>query len=243
MSGDYAERCEYPLFLNLQGVAVLVVGGGRVGARKVEGLLGAGADVTVVSPEVVPELERRVREGACRWEARRYRAGEARNYRLVFAASGDPSVNERVAAEARAAGSWVNVADRPELGNVAVPSSFRRGRLTVAVSTAGGSPWLARAFRLLLEQVVDPAYGPFVEQMVEARRRLRSAGIPAGERRQAFADIWGSAALERWRQGDAEGARAAVEAILQKWEAGDSGDASGRHAEKQAGHDPNPVGD
>ncbi|MBX6395003.1 MAG: bifunctional precorrin-2 dehydrogenase/sirohydrochlorin ferrochelatase [Alicyclobacillaceae bacterium] len=238
-----AEGRLYPLFLDLHGVPVLVVGGGRVGARKVEGLLAAGAQVTVVSPRLVPALERRVQEGACRWEARPYRRGEARGYRLVFAATGNPAVNERVAADARAAGCFVNVADCPELGNVAVPSSFRRGRLTVAFSTQGGSPWLARAFRLLFEEVIDPAYGPFVDQMVEARERLRRNGVPIEERRRAFEEIWRSAAIERWRAGDEAAARAIVEEILVKWGATDHAAVADRNAKECFGGDADPVGD
>ncbi|WP_157935377.1 precorrin-2 dehydrogenase/sirohydrochlorin ferrochelatase family protein [Kyrpidia spormannii] len=243
MTGEKELRCDYLLALDLRGLPVLVVGGGAVGARKTEGLIQCGARVTVVSPKLAPQLERRVREGAVRWEPREYHVGEAGAYRLVFAAAGNPEVNRRVAEDARASGVWINVADRPELGNLRVPASFRRGPLTVAVSTAGGSPWLAQAFRKLLEEVIDPAYGPFVEQMVEARQRLRAAGVGVSERREAFAEIWRSQALDRWRSGDAPGAKAVVEAILGRWGAGDHGDSADRLAKKRSGHDPDPLGD
>lgn len=233
----------YPIFLDLKGIPVLVVGGGRVGARKAATLWRCGAQVTVVSPTLHPSLRDWAGSGKIRWEARVYRAGEAAAYRLVFAATGDPGINEQVALDTREAGGWVNVADRPELGNFAVPASFERGPLTVAVSTEGGSPWLARRFRLLLEQVIDPAYEPFVEQMVEARRRLRSAGVPEEIRKRAFEELWQSELLDRWRAGDREGAEELMGKILGKWEAAGGANLESGDENESPGGDPDPVGD
>lgn len=147
----------YPVFLDVSGLPCLVVGGGPVASRKVSGLVGAGAAVRVVSPDAAPELAALAGAGRVTWERRRYAPGDARGHALVFACTGVPEVDAAVAAEARGLGLWVDVAGAPELGNMILPAVHRAGSLTLAISTGGMSPSLARALRDRLAAVLETA--------------------------------------------------------------------------------------
>ena len=124
------EAPQYPVSLVLEGRPVLVVGGGRVAARKVDGLLACGAQVHVVAPRVADELKQR---HGVTVEERPYRDGDVAGYRLVVSATDDAAVNRAVHDEAEAAGVWVNSADDPANCTFTLPSVLRRGPITVAV--------------------------------------------------------------------------------------------------------------
>jgi cobalt-precorrin 5A hydrolase/precorrin-3B C17-methyltransferase len=136
----------YPIFLTLRGAHVVVVGGGKVGQRKIAGLLAAEASIRVISPKVTPELEAWIRAGRVEWIARGYQYGDLAGARLVCAATDDRRVNARVAEDAAALGLLCNVADAPAEGNFHVPAVHREQGCVVAVGTGGADP--ARAKRL-----------------------------------------------------------------------------------------------
>jgi precorrin-2 dehydrogenase / sirohydrochlorin ferrochelatase len=142
-----------------------------VAMRKVRTLLQAGADVVVVSPGVLPELQ------SLDVEVRRrpYEYGDLEGSDLAFAATDSREVNAAVAGEAKEIGVLSNVADRPSEGDFAVPSTLRRGGLQVAVSTGGASPTLARRIRNELEEVFGPEWTGVVEELEAVRR---SGGVP-----------------------------------------------------------------
>jgi siroheme synthase-like protein len=133
----------YPVFLDLAGVPVLLVGGGPVALRKAIGLAEAGANITVVAPAVVDGLA----EIATRVEQRPYAAGDVVGYQLVMTATDDSAVNAAVAADATEHRIWVNSADDPDNCTFILPAVARRGPITVAVSTGGASPSLAGRLR------------------------------------------------------------------------------------------------
>ena len=146
----------YPVYLDLSGVPVLVVGAGPVGARKVEGLASAGAFVRVVAPDVSPSLKR---ELVAELRERPFETGDLDGVRLVVTATGDRDVDAAVAAAATVAGLWVNAADQPADCTFILPAVARNGPLAIAVSTGGASPALARRLRdhvgaLLTNEVV-----------------------------------------------------------------------------------------
>lgn len=182
----------YPVFLDLAGVRVLVVGGGRVALRKAGGLAEAGAAVTVVAPEVVAELAAL----AVEVERRAYAAGEAGGYQLVITATDDPSVNAQVAADATAARVWVNSADDPDNCSFILPAIARRGPVTVAVSTGGASPALAGHLRTQIEQdVLTPAVEGAARELASQRAEIHAAGgstedVPWAERVRAALDAF-----------------------------------------------------
>jgi siroheme synthase-like protein len=166
----------FPLFVELEGRPCVVLGGGAVAERKVAALLDAGAVVTVVSPVLSPALGALVSSGRIAHVARRYADGDLADAVLAFAATDDGKVNDEIAREGRARGVWVNAADDPAHCDAILPAVFHRGAITVAVSTGGASPALARAVRERLEDALPEAYGPLAEVAATARRELRAAG-------------------------------------------------------------------
>ncbi len=144
----------------------MVVGGGEVASRKVRKLLHAGAEVVVISPEVSPELA----ASEVEFHHRPYQDGDLEGARLAFTATNSREVNAAVAREAGERGVPINVADRPSGGDFALPSTLRRGRLQVAVSTGGASPTLAKRIRGELEWAFGPEWAGIVERFDAARR-------------------------------------------------------------------------
>jgi len=175
----------YPVALTLSGRPCLVVGGGAVAARKVDALVEAGARVTVVSPWLCTALLALAADGHFRWWPREYAAGDAEGYFLAIVATDDRSVNAGVAREARAQGVLVNCADDPAHCDFVLPAVVRRGPLTVAVSTGGASPFMARLVREEIEALLPEDYAALVQVVAEARRTLRDRGL--------------SVDAERWR--------------------------------------------
>ena len=174
----------YPAFLSMRGRSSVVIGGGSVAERKVGGLLRAGARVTVVSPKVTPALEERARSGAIRWIRRGYRPGDLKDIWLAIAATNDETVNAAIFREAEERNTLLNVADNPKLCTFIAPAVLEREGLTIAVSTGGESPALARKVREELEQLFPPEYGALLEAAAEVREALRNEG------KRAPSDIW-----------------------------------------------------
>lgn len=168
--------------LVVAGAPALVVGGGHIGLRKVAGLLGSGAMVTIVAPVVEfdgPALDHvhgLVRNGNVQWRRRRYRRGEAADYRLVISATGVREVDEQVHRDAVAAGIPVNVADVPELCTFTLPAIVRRGDVQVAVSSNGRSPALASWIRDQLADSMPSALADALELVAEVRAELKARG-------------------------------------------------------------------
>jgi precorrin-2 dehydrogenase/sirohydrochlorin ferrochelatase len=161
--------------LRLSGRRVLVVGGGAVAARKAQGLLAADADVTVVAPNLSPEMD--ALRPAVAVEQRAYRAGEAAEFRLVVTATDDAAVQQRVYDDAEAAGVWVNAADDPERCSFTLPAIVRNGPVVVAVSTQGASPALASGLRDRIAAALPPDVDAVAAELSRRRRDLRDRGI------------------------------------------------------------------
>jgi precorrin-2 dehydrogenase/sirohydrochlorin ferrochelatase len=168
----------YPVDLVLAGRRCLVVGGGRVAARKVDALVAAGAVVDVVAPDVCPEIETLAAAGRLTVQRRPYRPADLAAARLVVSATGVPEVAEAVFADAEAAGVWVNTADDPARCSVMLPAVLRRGELTVAVSTGGRSPAVSSWVRDRLGAELGPEYEALLDVVAEVRRRILDAGLP-----------------------------------------------------------------
>jgi precorrin-2 dehydrogenase/sirohydrochlorin ferrochelatase len=167
----------YPLFALIEDRACLVVGGGAVGERKVRDLLVAGARVTVVSRELTPGLAEMAAQGRLIFIQGDFTPQHLDGMMLVVGATDDLEVNREVSTAAQARGLLVNIVDAPDLCTFIVPAQVRRGPLTIAVSTGGASPALARKVREDLEQHFGLEYGRYlrvlqaVRDQVLARRR------------------------------------------------------------------------
>ena len=172
----------FPAFVNLRGQPVLVVGGGEIAARKTELALSAGAQVTVVSPEICPTLRRLAvtRVNAC------YRREQLLGVRLCFACTNDETVNRQVYRDCEHSGVLVNVVDAPHLCRFITPSIVDREPLQIAIASGGSSPVLVRLLREKLEAELSPELGElaaFAGRMRETvKRRLSSLS----ERRQLW---------------------------------------------------------
>ncbi len=134
--------------------------------RKARKLLQARAEVVVISPDIKPELE----SVAVEVHHRPYRSGDLEGAYLAFTATDIREVNAAVTREAGERGVPINVADAPSEGDFALPSTLRRGKLQVAVSTGGASPTLARSIRSRLEDIFGPEWAGVVEELEKARR-------------------------------------------------------------------------
>jgi siroheme synthase-like protein len=164
---------DYPVYLDLRDVPVLVVGAGPVAARKVAGLVAAGARVTVVAPEVSAALDRsRVAEV----RERPFEPTDVEGMRLVLTATGVREVDAAVAAAATAAGVWVNAADQPEDCSFILPAIARNGPLAIAVSTGGASPALARRLRDRAAELLTDDVVALALELQRRRAAVRSAG-------------------------------------------------------------------
>jgi precorrin-2 dehydrogenase/sirohydrochlorin ferrochelatase len=205
----------YPMLVDLTGKRCLVVGGGGVAERKVTLLIECGADVEVVSPATTSRLAVLAAAGAVRVRRRRVRASDLAGAFLVVVATDDRGVNRQVAERVRGVGGLVNVADDPEACTFLVPSVLRRGDLTIAISTGGGSPALAKKLRQRLEQTVGPEYEAYLSALRLLRERARQA-IPNPEARQAvFRRAVESDLFERAARGDADAVAACIQELLQ----------------------------
>lgn len=204
----------YPLFLSLAGRTAVVVGGGAVAARRVRLLIECGAQVRVISPSFSPEFDPLKGRPDLTIIQRPYRADDLEGAMLALASTDDAVVNQRVAQDARLRGVLVNVADQPALCDFIVPSLVRRGDLTVAISTGGASPALAKRLREELEETIGPEYEEFLKLLKETRRRVQEEEGDPERRRAVFERLVASDLLERLRRGDRAGAVAKLEALL-----------------------------
>ncbi|TAN43078.1 MAG: bifunctional precorrin-2 dehydrogenase/sirohydrochlorin ferrochelatase [Nitrospirae bacterium] len=172
----------YPAFINLKGKECVVVGGGRVAERKIAQLIKAGGLVKVISPAITEGLKKQKTKRKIVHIERKYRKGDLKGAFLVVAATSDGKINQAVSQDAE---SLVNVVDQPALANFIVPSLISRGPLTIAVSTAGASPALARAIREELESSYPADVGQFL-RFIKKMREAALKDIPDKVLREAF---------------------------------------------------------
>jgi precorrin-2 dehydrogenase/sirohydrochlorin ferrochelatase len=167
----------YPIFLEMKGRRCVVIGGGTVAERKVEGLLAAAASVTIISPAITEELRRLFTQGAIRHLAREHRSGDLTGYEMAFVAMDDPELNAAACREARSRYVLVNSADDPAQCDFILPAVIRRGDLVVAVSTGGVSPAVTRVIREEINEYFTTDYASFVRIAGEVRRELREKSV------------------------------------------------------------------
>lgn len=177
------------MFASLEGRVCLVVGGGSVAERKVRGLLRRGASIRVAAASLTPRLKGWIEDARIHYEGEEYQENLLEKADLVFAATNDPILNRQVAEHARQRGLWCNMATNPELGSFIVPSVIERGPISIAVSTTGLSPALARLIRERLEREFGPEWVQFAEFMGKLRKLIRSKGLETRENQRLFRDL------------------------------------------------------
>jgi precorrin-2 dehydrogenase / sirohydrochlorin ferrochelatase len=157
--------------LRLEGKKVVVIGGGRVAERKVTGLLGTGSLITVISPQATDKLKGLAGSGLIEWLERPFSKEDIEGAFLIFAATNDNVINQSIKMAASEQ-QLVTIADDPEGSDFHVPSHIQRGRLSIAVSTGGASPTLARKIREQLEHQFDDQFEEYLEFLFSARQRI-----------------------------------------------------------------------
>ena len=168
----------YPVFLKLHGRRVLLVGGGTVAAAKLEGLLAAGAHVTVVAPDVSPACER----PSVTLHRRPFEPADLDGAWWVVAAA-PADVNRQVQAAAESRQLFVNAVDDPAHATAYLGSIVRREDVTVAISTGGRAPALAALLREALEAWLPQDLDRWMAAADEARRQWKESGVPMERRR------------------------------------------------------------
>jgi len=164
----------YPAFLNLRHKRCYIVGGGKIGERKAIKLLEAGAILTIISPDLTPRLESLKRQKKLTHIKRRYKKGDISDAFLVIVATQDKSLNREISFHAP---GLVNVVDVPELCNFIVPSIVKRRDLTIAISTSGVSPSLAKSIRQEIERIYTIDFGRYLAFLKGFRNRVFSLSL------------------------------------------------------------------
>ncbi len=167
----------YPVFLDVTDRPCLVIGGGEVALQKVRGLIAADAAITIVSPGLHPDLVDLAAQGRINHLPRSYVSGDSQGFDIVMIATDDRSANAAIREESRGLGAWVNAADDPANCDFILPSVVRRGLMTIAISTGGASPAMARRVREELDAYFTEDFEPLAELLAEVRNDLKRRGL------------------------------------------------------------------
>jgi siroheme synthase-like protein len=171
----------YPVNLVVAGRRCVVVGAGRIAARKIDALLAAGAVVEVVAPHADDEIVAWAAAGRLTLTTRAFTAADLDGAWLATTATGDPAVDRAVFTAGEARGVWVNSADDPDNCSFTLMSVVRRGDLVVTIGTGGRSPALATWLRRRFEAELGPEYAVLLDLLSEAREGLRASGRSSEE--------------------------------------------------------------
>lgn len=204
----------FPLFLDLRGRRVLVVGGGGIAARKITALREAGAAVVVGAPVLELGLAALVHEGAIRHLHGHFNPSWLDDAWLVVAATDDTAVNRAVADAAASRRIWANIVDDAELTTAQLPARVQRGPLQVAISSGGSAPMLARHLREWLELQLDDSWGALATLFSGMRQQIRTRLPDLPARRRFFERVLAGAVQSLLRQGNHDAARARIEAAF-----------------------------
>lgn len=204
----------YPLFADLSGRQVLVVGGGVVGERKVAALLEAGAQVTVGAPDLTPALHGWVSDGRVRWLHGRFEDDWIDQAWLVIAATSDGELHRHIAALAEARRIFINVVDDAGQSSFHVPAVIDRAPVTIAISSGGHAPMLARLLRERLEVLIDPVIGSVATLLAQMRQRIRARLPDIALRRRFYERLLNGPVQSLLRRGQWALAEASTERLL-----------------------------
>jgi siroheme synthase-like protein len=205
----------YPIYLNLADRRVVVIGGGEVAERKIESLLGTGASIRVVSPEVTARILVLATERRIDLHRRPYESGDCLDAVLVLSASDDPAVSRAVFDDARKCGALVNTADQPRLCDFIMPAVVRRGNVAIAISTSGTSPGLAARLRQKIGRLIGPEYGRLAQLLSEARPQIRQRVSQEADRKALQYRILDSDIMRYLKENDIAGARRRLQEIIE----------------------------
>ena len=205
----------YPVNLNIRDRCCLVVGAGPVGTRKTGVLLSCGADVTVVSLEVSNPVSRLAAEKRIVLKRRPYQSSDIDTAFLIFAATENAELNQRVCEDARRQGKLCNIADHPELCDFTLPAVIERGDLMITVSTSGKSPAYARWVRQQLEAQFGPEHAELLQLLGGIRKKLRQQTGDTEAQRRIFEHLMDHGLLEYVKDNDRRHIDALLASVLE----------------------------
>jgi len=204
----------FPIFLNLRGRLCTIIGGGEVAARKAAALLREEACVRVVAPELSDEMKALLVSPHLTHVSRAYQEGDLEGSALAFAATNEADVNAAVYQEAESTGIPVNVADDPAHCTFFMPAAVHRDPITIAISTEGCSPALARHLRRKIEEAVPPAYAHLARLLGRLRPELMAAVAERGQRKERLERVVNSEVLSLLFSGRFEEAEQLARSLL-----------------------------
>jgi precorrin-2 dehydrogenase / sirohydrochlorin ferrochelatase len=176
---------EYPVMIKLKGKKITVIGGGTVAERKILSLLQAEGIVVVISPVVTEKIQTLAKTAQLTWVEKEFENSDVKSSFLVIAATNKREINQQVA-EAINEYQLVNIVDDPENSNFIVPSAYQQGKLTIAVSTSGSSPGLAKKIKNELAQQFDEIYAEYLEFLYNCRDEVKQRVEKPELRRQVL---------------------------------------------------------
>jgi uroporphyrin-III C-methyltransferase/precorrin-2 dehydrogenase/sirohydrochlorin ferrochelatase len=204
----------FPVFLSLEDKHCIIIGGGTIAERKADSLLSAKARVTIVSPQLTTHLAYLVKEGQLHYIARHYQEHDIKDAFLVVAATNQADINQIVAEYANTNNILVNVVDNVSLCNFIVPSVLDRSPVTVAVSTGGASPVLARQLRMKLESMIPSSCGELATITEEYREQVKQKFATVEERKVFWENVLKGTVAELVYAGQVQAARDLLDKLL-----------------------------
>ncbi|MBF0117306.1 MAG: bifunctional precorrin-2 dehydrogenase/sirohydrochlorin ferrochelatase [Desulfobacterales bacterium] len=192
----------YPINLDIKNKKCLVVGGGKIGTRKVLSLLESGGQVTVVSPEITDELKQLYIENKIEWLKRCYLSSDLDGIFLVIGASNHENLNKEISFAAKSKNILCNIVDKPDECNFILPAIVKRGDLVIAVSTSGKSPAFAKYLRRELEKQFDDSYNVFLNLMGEIRSKILNESNNSEHNKNIFENLIKEGLLELIKKRD-----------------------------------------
>ncbi len=215
MSQPQGAQKYYPVFLNMQGQLCVVIGGGEVAERKVQALLEAGAVVTLIAPECTDGLVAMTSDSSVTWHQRTYEPGDLEGAFIAIAATDDRAVNETVTKEATERNTPLNVVDVTDLCTFIAPSVIHRGPVTLAISTGGMGPALARKLRQELEGNDALAFADMAEIVADVRAELKARALTVDP--EGWQAALNTEVLELYQSGQQTQARERMIELLETW--------------------------
>ncbi len=207
----------YPLFVALDRMICLVVGGGEVAERKIKGLLRCGATVKIAALKLSAWLQSQCQAERIMLLGDTYEEAYLQGVDLVFAATSDPELNRKIARDAQLHKVWCNMATDPERGSFIVPALFQQGPLTIAIGTSGQSPALARQIRTRLEREFGPEWGCFLIFMGLLRKAIQSKGLGSSQNQSLLRSIAGLPIPEWLKQSRHDQIVQTLERLCEPW--------------------------
>lgn len=205
----------YPVYMNLRGKRVVVIGGGEVAERKIESLLGTGASIIAISPEITARLLVLATGRQIELHRRRYMTGDCRDAAFVFSATDDNELNRAIFEEAHKEGALINTADEPVLCDFIMPAVVRRGDIAIAISTGGASPGLAARLRARIARLIGPEYAALAKLLSEARPDIRRRLPDQNDRKALQYRIIDSDIMKYLKRDDIQGAQRRLREIIE----------------------------